>query len=348
MHTLNKQTRWLVTAAVLVLAGGYAHAEDDNGGFPQAYVVHEAMNADFEFWINGNSKSTDVDYLRGLGDEAFHAVEELNNEINYWVPGSEISQVNREAANGPAHCSDDLFALLLSCRKTWEETSGAADITVGPLVELWGFYKKQGHFPKPDELRAALDKVGMDKVAFDEQAHTVRFTKPGMRFDLGSVGKGLAIDRAANVLRQHGIKSALLSAGTSSIVAIGAPPGKAGWTAKIRGPYNREDAIDEVLLKDGSLSTSAGYERFFDLDGKKYCHIFDPKTGMPAEGVISVSVLAPTGLQTDSLDTGFFVLGLKGTEKYCKAHPEVRVVVISDNQGRPEPVRFNFQEKKEP
>jgi len=337
--------RFAIVFCLVLLVLGTAQAEEP-AKVPQVYVVHEAMHADLEIWINGNSPTTDQEYLRAVGDEAFAAVDALDRTINYWREDSEISAVNREAADHPVKCSDNLFSLLRYCRKVWDETDGASDITVGPLVELWGFYKKEGHLPTPEELQVALDKVGMDKVVLDEQARTVYFSRPGMRLDLGGIGKGLAVDRAAGVLREKGIKSALLSFGTSSVVAIGVPPDQpAGWKVKLRGPYNREDTIGAVFLKDESLSTSAGYERFFDLGGKKYCHIFNPKTGMPAEGVFSVSVIAPTGRETDALDTGFFVLGLDGTRKYCETHPEVRVVLISDNKGRPEPVRFNFQER---
>lgn len=343
--TPSRSSRLLLMLLALALP---ALAEDTAPERPHVYYVNGAMNADFEFWIYGNSPTTDREYIRSLGDEAFSAVQALETQINYWREDSEISRINREAAAGPVKCSESLYALLKYAKKTWDETEGASDITVGPLVELWGFYKKQAHFPSREELQAAVAKVGMDKVEFDDAARTVRFTVPGMKIDLGGIGKGLAVDRAANVLREKGIQSALLSSGTSSIVAIGAPPGKPGWTVKIRGPYNREESIDEVDLKDASLSTSAGYERFFEIDGKKYCHIFDPKTGMPAESVISVSVIAPTGLLTDALDTGFFVLGLAGTRKYCETHPEVRVVLITDNAGKPEPTRFNFQEKKDP
>lgn len=340
-----KRSSSILAVLSVVLAPCVALAEADAAARPEVYVINEAMHADFEFWIFGNAPSTDPEHLRNVGAEAFEAVVALERLINYWREDSEISTVNREAAARPVVCSPTLFSLLVYCKKIWEDTHGASDITVGPLVELWGFYKKQGHLPSDAELQAALEKVGMDKVELDEKARTVRFTRPGMRLDLGGIGKGLAADRAAQVLRSRHIQSALISAGTSSVVAIGAPPGKAGWTVKIRGPYNREDAIDEVLLKDESLSTSAGYERFLEIGGKKYCHIFDPKTGRPAEGVASVSVIAPSGAESDALDTGFFVLGLSGARAYCETHPGVRVVIVSDNSGKPEPIRFNFQEK---
>lgn len=337
--------RFTIVSILVLVALGTAQAEEP-AKVPQVYILHEAMHADFEMWINGNSPSTDSEYLRTVGEEAFAAVEDLDHTINYWRADSEISAINRDAANGPVKCSDMLFSLLRYCRQVWDETRGASDISVGPLVELWGINRQEGHLPAPDEIKAALAKVGMDKVVLDEQAHTVFFQNPGMRLDLGGIGKGLAVDRAAGVLRGKGIKSALISFGSSSIVALGAPPEEpAGWKVKLRGPYNREDTVGSVFIKDESLSTSAGYERFFDLGGKKYCHIFDPKTGMPAEGVFSVSVIAPTGRETDALDTGFFVLGLEGTKQFCETHPQVRVVLISDNKGRPEPVRFNFQER---
>lgn len=336
----------VVRIALVILCASVCLAEAAK--VPQVYVVNETMHADFEMWINGNSPSADPEFLRAAGEEAFAAADALNRVINYWDPASEISAVNREAAKAPVKCSEELYSLLRYCRKVWEATDGACDITVGPLVELWGFYKKEGHLPSTEELRGALEKVGMDKVLLDDAARTVHFARPGMRLDLGGIGKGLAVDRAGNVLRDKGIRSALISFGTSSVLALGVPADQpAGWKVKLRGPYNREDTVGEVFLRDESLSTSAGYERFFDLGGKKYCHIFNPKTGMPAEGVFSVSVIAPTARETDALDTGFFVLGTAGTRRFCETHPEIRVVLIADNVGNPEPVRFNFQERTE-
>lgn len=332
--------------AALAILSAAAHGYEPVAGHPYAHYVNEAMHADFEFHLYGSARLPDRESLRQAAEAAFASVRGLDKVVNYWDPASEISRVNREAAKGPVAVSETLFSLLAYCRKTWEDTQGASDVTVGPLVELWGFYKKQGHLPSDSELAAALQNVGMDKVVLDSAAQTVHFTVPGVRIDLGGIAKGLAVDRAAKALREKGVDSALLMAGTSSIVAIGTPPGLSGWTVKIRGPYNRADSVDQVLLRDQSLSTSAGYERFLEIGGKKYCHIFDPKTGRPAEGVYSVSVVGPTGLQTDALDTGFFVLGVAGARVYCERNPQVQVVVITDNNGRPEPVRINFEQRK--
>jgi len=332
----------LFVALLLSLAPG---ATADEAEWPHVKVLNAAMNADFEFIIYGNSRDADREYLREIGHAAFAAVEALNEKINYWKPNSEVSRVNREAADAPVKVGDTLFSLLKFCQRVYQESEGAFDPTVGPLLEVWGFYRKQGHLPSTAELAAARKKVGFDKVILDDTAHTVKFTTPGVRLDLGGIGKGLALDRAANVLRDRGVRHALLSAGTSSVVAIGAPPGKPGWTVKIRDPYNKDASIEELLIADASLSTSGGYENFFELEGKKYCHLFDPRTGMPVEGVLTVSVIAPTGTESDAFTKVFFVGGADGARKFCAARPEVRGIVVQETAaGRPQITRINLEE----
>jgi thiamine biosynthesis lipoprotein len=173
-----------------------------------------------------------------------------------------------------------------------------------------------------------LDKVRMDKVVVDRAARTVSFRKEGMLLDFGGIGKGWALDRAAEMLRQNQVTAAVLSAGTSSVVAIGAPPNEPGWKVRIRDPYNKDGYLDEVVLRDESLSTSGSYEKFFDLNGKKYCHIFDPHTGRPVEGMLSATAIAAIGVETDALSTAFFVMGEEKTRQYCRKHSGTRAILV--------------------
>jgi thiamine biosynthesis lipoprotein len=154
-------------------------------------------------------------------------------------------------------------------------------------------------------------------VALDPDKRTIRFLRAGMKLDPGGIGKGYAVDRMVAVLREAGVKRAFLSAGSSSLYALGAPPDEPrGWYVRIRDPKNPDETAAEVYLKNESLSTSGFYEKFFEVDGKIYSHIMDPRTGMPAEGVLTVSVVTEKTIDSEAWSTGFFVNGLEWTRRH--------------------------------
>jgi thiamine biosynthesis lipoprotein len=322
-------------------------AEASGGGLQQTFR-HEAMGTFFEFTLYARPGDESTDEIRRIAEEAFAAIDDLETRISNWIPDSQVSYVNNHAAEEPVSVAPDVLELVAFSKKVHGETGGAFDATVGPLIELWGFYRGQGHLPEETELAQALSKVGMDKVRLDPLANTVAFDAPGMRLDFGGIGKGMALDTAARILRDNGVTAAVLHGGTSSVYALGAPPGLTGWTVRIRNPYNGAEWVDEVVLRDESLSTSGSYEKFFEIGGRKYCHIFDPRTGKPVEGMLSASVIVSTGMESDALSTAFFVMGQKKTEAYCREHPGVRAILVPvPADGDPKPVRVNFSAGKE-
>ncbi|MCX5757652.1 MAG: FAD:protein FMN transferase, partial [Candidatus Hydrogenedentes bacterium] len=216
---------------------------------------HAAMGTEFQFTLYTRSGDTSTDDIRRIADEAFDIVDDLDNRISVWKNDSQISFVNHHAAQEPVKAAPDIIDLLLYCKTVYQESGGAFDVTVGPLIKCWGFYKGEGVLPTDDALHEALASVGMDKVRVNATERTISFAKPGILLDFGGIGKGLALDRAAQALREHGVKVAALNAGTSSIVAMGAPPGEPGWKVRIRDPYKDDHYLDEVMLRDESLST---------------------------------------------------------------------------------------------
>jgi thiamine biosynthesis lipoprotein len=191
-----------------------------------------------------------------------------------------------------------------------EASDGAFDITVGPLMKVWGFYKGSGRFPHRAEIRGAMAHVGYRKVELDPHNLTVHFQKDGMSLDPGGIGKGYAVDRMAHILRSNGVRSALITAGSSSIYAIGAPPSEArGWHVAIRHPKDARRTVQDVYLKDESMSTSGSYEKFFWANGRIYSHIMDPRTGYPAEGMVSASVVAPRTIDSEAWTKPYFING---------------------------------------
>ena len=242
-------------------------------------------------------------------DAAFEEVHRLDEMLSNYKPESELSEINRAAAERPLAVTRELFDLLAACMKYSRESDGAFDITVGPLMKVWGFYKGTGRLPHRAEVRAALDRVGYRNVVLDGANRTVRFARSGVELDPGGIGKGYAVDRMVDVLKQYGIRTALVSASGSSIYGLGAPPGEKGWRVQIRDPKDQSKSVAEVYLKDESMSTSGNYEKFFRAEGKIYSHIMDPRTGWPAQGVLAVSVVAPRTLDSEAWTKPLFVNG---------------------------------------
>ncbi len=247
--------------------------------------------------------------LIGVVEQAFEEVRRIDHFLSNYRPASELSQVNRNAAAGPVEVSQELFDLLTACQQYSRLSDGAFDITVGPLMKLWGFYRGSGRLPHRAEVMGALGRVGFQNVKLDPACRTVQFLKEGIELDPGGIGKGYAVDHAVSVLRASGVVSALISAGGSSIYGLGMPPGEKGWKVKIRDPKNSAKTVEEIRLCDASLSTSGNYEKFFRAEGKIYSHIMDPRTGYPAQGVLAVSVLAPHTLDSEAWTKPIYING---------------------------------------
>jgi thiamine biosynthesis lipoprotein len=246
---------------------------------------------------------------------AFAEASRLDRMLSNYRPESEWSRVNREAAQKPVQVSPELFQLLEYCAEVHRDSEGTFDISVGPLMRVWGFFRGTGRLPSQAEVAGAMEKVGLGKVVLDRQTRTVRFLKAGVELDPGGIGKGYAVDRMIEKLKEQGIQSAMVSAGSSSIYGLGTPPNDTGWTVKIRNPRSYRQTVAEVKLHDESLSTSGDYEKFFEADGKMYSHIMDPRTGYPARGVLSVSVRAPRTTTSEAWTKPFFIQGRDWTAK---------------------------------
>jgi FAD:protein FMN transferase len=260
-----------------------------------------------------------------------HALDEaarLDAMLSNYKPHSEWSEMNRRAAGHPARVSEELFHLLAACMEYSRESQGTFDISVGPLMKVWGFYKGTGHLAARAEILRALDSVGFQKVILDPKTMTVRFTRKGVELDPGGIGKGYAVDRMVAILRREGIRSALVSAGGSSIYALGAPPGEAGWKVELKNPRDLGRPVQSFTLRDESLSTSGIYEKSFYADGKLWSHIMDPRTGYPSQGMLSVSLIAPKTIDSEAWAKPYYILGRHWTAQHKKA--DFRVFMCED------------------
>jgi FAD:protein FMN transferase len=252
-------------------------------------------------------------------DAAFAEVQRLDQMLSNYKPESELSEINRYAGEHAVAVTQEMFDLLAACVEYSRESEGAFDITVGPLMKVWGFYKGTGRLPHRAEILGAMDRVGYRNIVLDATQRTVRFAKEGTELDPGGIGKGYAVDRMVEVLKQYGVQTALVSASGSSIYGLGAPPGEKGWKVEIRDPKNEKKSAAEVYLKDESMSTSGNYEKFFRAEGRIYSHIMDPRTGWPAQGVLSVSAVTPRTIDSEAWTKPLFVNGRAWATKHKPA-----------------------------
>lgn len=285
-----------------------------------------AMGSAYSVAVYGDDRTR----MEEAVDAAFEEVRRLDQMLSNYKPESELSALNRLAAERPVQVTPELFDLLSACVEYSRESEGAFDITVGPLMKIWGFYKGTGRLPHRAEILGALDRVGYRNIVLDAANRTVRFTRPGIELDPGGIGKGYAVDRMIEVLKQYGIHTALVSASGSSIYGLGAPPGEKGWRVQIRDPKDGNKSVAEVYLKDESMSTSGNYEKFFHAEGRIYSHIMDPRTGWPAQGVLSVSAVAPRTLDSEAWTKPLFVNGRAWAAKHKQAG--VRAFFCEDTQ----------------
>jgi thiamine biosynthesis lipoprotein len=271
---------------------------------------------------------TDQFRLDGAIDDAFEEARRLDRMLSNYRPDSEWTRVNQNAYKGPVTVSPELYALLDRCLDYSRRSEGAFDITVGPLMKLWGFYRQSYRVPHQAEIRAVLGRIGYKHIHLDPAHRTVRFDAP-VEMDPGGIGKGYAVDRMASILRQDGVTMGLISAGRSSIYAIGAPPAEPrGWHILLPDPRHPKQNAEELYLKDQSMSTSGTTEKFFIAGGKTYAHIMDPRTGMPVEGMLMVSVITPLTLDSEAWTKPYFVLGRDWTVRHKPK--EFRVFLCED------------------
>ncbi len=298
----------------------------------------EAMGTKFTIYLYAGSD--------GQADAAFEAsfdeIERLDRTLSNYIPESELSRINRLAGREWVTTDPEVFSLLQTCTGHSKRSGGTFDITVGPLMHAWGFFRGQGHFPTARELEQAREKTGWEKVQLNAATRGVHFAVAGMELDLGGIGKGYAVDRVVAILREAGVMVAMVDAGSSTLYAMGAPPGEKGWPVRVPKPGDRSKTIAAVLLKDESLSTSGSYEKFFQLNGRTYCHIMDPRTGTPVEGMLQTSVIAADGTTTEALSKPMFVMGTDEGAKYLATFPRVVGLWVTGKIDSPHVVPWNW------
>jgi thiamine biosynthesis lipoprotein len=279
------------------------------GQIQKILLARNAMATRFEIALFGE----DQRYLRAAGEEALDEIERIEARISPFRPESEIFLLNQYAFQKTVKVSPEVFEVLKISRQIWEITEGAFDITIGPLMKLWGFRGEKPADLSEEIVERTKSCCGMDLIELDETNYSVRFLKPGVQIDLGAIGKGFAIDRAIGILRDNGITSALVHGGTSTAATIGTPPPPEKWRISIELPSylskHTNPLLSVVELRDNSLSVSAIWGRKSEIADEEYGHVIDPRSGVPVHNCVLSTVLHESATYSDALSTALLVGG---------------------------------------
>lgn len=291
------------------------------------HLARRAMACSFEVTL-ASEDTCDVPAARA----ALEDVDTLENQLTIFRETSAIADINRRAATEPVAVDRALFDLLWQCGEFYRATAGAFDITSTPLSRCWGFLQREGHLPSAEAIEAARANVGFGAVTLDRDSLTIRFARPGIELNLGAIGKGYALDRVAARMRGSGVRHALLSAGRSSIKALGGPDG--AWPIDIISPILGR-SIARVYLSDAALGTSGAGEQFVHVQGVRYGHVIDPRRGWPATGTLSATVITTHAASADALSTAFFIGGTELAREYCASHAGTVALITPEGQQSP-------------
>lgn len=307
-------------------------ADELNGAMPPTAPVAgptlrlgtRAMATDFVVVMNPGPPEQVL-----IASEALQEIHPLEQEMTVYKEDGELFELNRAAQDGDLHpVSQRLFQVLQQSLALSAKTEGAYDPTSGPLIELWRQAKAAARVPTEEEIEAALRQTGYQQISLDSEQFRVMFQQPGLELNLGGIGKGFALDCLAEPMLAREFSHWLMHGGKSSLLASGVHHVHDGWPVGIRNPLFPRKRLATILLRNCGMSTSGAGIQFFRHEGKRYGHILDPRTGLPAEDVLSVTVLAPSAAVADALSTAFFVMGLEKTREYCDNHSEIGVLLI--------------------
>ena len=252
-----------------------------------------------------DSKQENLPFIINRAFEEFHLVDELMSSFS---GDSEISSINRHSGNDAVAVNSLVCEVVTSAQSVSNRSNGIFDITILPLLKAFGFRTSTPRIPSDNELETARALVNYRTVFVDADSHSIGLKTSGQEMDLGGIAKGYAVDRAVAILKSYGIQRAVINAG-GDIYAIGAPKDAEGWTIGVQHPYFPEKVAGTVFIKDQAIATSGNYENYVVINSEHYGHLFDPRTGKPANPILSATVTALTAMEADALATAAFLMG---------------------------------------
>ena len=310
----------------------------ESGGLSEVKLLKQTrmiMGTFAEVTVYSNDEKTAGKAIEGALDEMGRTDRIMSN----YKKDSELSRLNRNAVKAPVPCSAELLDVIEKSQYYSELSDGAFDITISPFVALWGFFDEKGHIPPNKEIDRLLPAVSYKNIVISKSVDpkkpsTVFLKNTQTQIDLGAIGKGYAVDKALEIIKNFGIDNACVNLG-GNIYVLGASAGKNTWKIGVQHPRNKDEILGYLELKNEATATSGDYERFFEIKGNRYSHIINPKTGMPVNGIIAVTIVAPTGTEVDALSTSVFVLGHeKGMELIKKIPNAEAMIAYEEKDGK--------------
>jgi thiamine biosynthesis lipoprotein ApbE len=263
-------------------------------------------------------------------NDAFKEIGRIEHVFSKFDENSEVSKINRLAGIEKTGISKEVFKLTQEAIYYSYISEGAFDITVAPLMEIWGFVRKHNSIPDEDDIKKTLKSVGYKNIELDFKESSIRFLNRNTKIDFGGIAKGYAVDRAKDILVSKGIKNGLVNLG-GNIFALGNAYGKKNWKIGVQDPRNKSKLLYNFELANRSISTSGNYERFFEIGGKRYSHIINPLTGKPCQGIISVTVVGNSAEEADALSTAIFVMGEKKGIALARSIKDIKVLMLKED-----------------
>ena len=296
------------------------------GQGPLIKETRALMDTFCEISCYGDNKDTTVSAI----DAAFKEMERIEGVFSKFNENSDVSKINALAGFERVAASEEVFKLTERSVYYSSISSGAFDITVAPLMEVWGFVRRHKSIPDKETIENALEGVGYKNIELDPKKLSVKFLNKKTKIDFGGIAKGYAVDRARDILAAHGIKNGLVNLG-GNMFTLGYAPGNKKWKIGVEDPRNKGKLLHSFELTDMAISTSGNYERFFEIGGRRYSHIINPITGEPCQGIISVTVMADSAEQADALSTAIFVMGEEKGLNLAKSIKGIKILMLKED-----------------
>jgi len=274
---------------------------------------------------------TDKEKFCQAAEEITVQLQQLHNCINIFNKNSELSKLNQTAYQKPVICSKQLWQIIIAARNAYKKTDGAFDISVGPLLKLWGVHVKQNHFPSKQKIKKILPAIGLNKIIFNDKTHSVKFTHPETYLDFSGIAKGYALDIVRNIAKKYAIKKGLINLGGN--IYCFSTDNTDSFSIGLTNPLNPKEIYEVIKLTNQAIATSGNYEQIKKIDNKRVQHIINPKTGYPVENVASVTVVTDSGVDSDIFSTAIFVAGKTLAQKFVdkSIHRKVFCILINND-----------------
>jgi thiamine biosynthesis lipoprotein len=262
-------------------------------------------------------------------DQAVAEMERIENLISEWRPQTQVSEVNRNAGIRPVKVDREVFELTKRAISYSEMSGGAFDISIVAMDKIWLYDGSMTQMPDSLAVRKSVEKVGFEHIVLDSVNSTIYLSRHGMKIGFGSIGKGYAADRGRAILRANGVKGGIVNA-SGDLSAWGEQVNRKPWNIGITNPFKTRKLVKVLKIRNASVATSGSYEKYAEIDGKRYSHIINPRTGYPSTGLTSVTIIGPCAEFANALSTSIMVLGAKEGLKLIRRFPEYRYVFLTD------------------